>query len=128
MPNTAVFIDPKTLNLLLSGKLITDKEKRDLVRTVYPALGAAIVDELVEGNQAGGAAPIEAGERWVFRPDDAELRELVRITRVDEPEKEGSPRIIWTVPVATAKSPEIGFPMDEEDFRARCVKIEGEIT
>jgi len=137
LPKTSVFMDPKTLNLLLSGKLISAKEKRDLVRTVYPALGAAIVDDLVEDQpdqdeapESGGyAGEIEVGDRFVWEPDKPHARELIRVSRIEE--RAGDERLIYSVPVATGRLGggflADGFPNDESRFREACVKLEGEI-
>lgn len=136
VPPQSVFMDPKTLNLLLSGKLISDKEKRDLVRTVYPALGETIVDDMIEGNQAvhkcagdptlpGFQGEIEVGDRFVWEMDKPHARELIRVTKIQEVDNDE--RRIWSVPVATGRAGDLGIWNEESRFREACVKVDGEI-
>lgn len=37
-PSSGFFMDPKTMNLLLSGKLISDEQKKAMVAKAYPQL------------------------------------------------------------------------------------------
>lgn len=58
LPARDPYMDPKTLNTLLSGKLLTDEDKKLLLRGLYPN----ITTTLVESEKKGLAAQSKAYE------------------------------------------------------------------
>lgn len=151
----SIFMDPKTTNLLLNGKLITAVEKRALLRALYPGLkeaigeaypepltvsisqpkisegmvSAAINGDFTPKDMEGGdglRGKIEVGQRFVWEPGNTHAQMLIEVVDITQPE--GDERRIHTREVIKGEATGPKVWNDESRFREACIRLGGEIS
>lgn len=117
------YIDPKTVNLMLSGKLLTDQEKRGLIATCFPQLADVIPSGGAADPGEGYTGPIEVGMRFIWEPTNPGARERIEVVKILDPTADGDEAMIFAKPLGTMRKDHPGYPNDESRFREAVVRM-----